>query len=966
MKTKSRLIVLAVIGFQFMSFLGAAPAARTSAFATDENRLKILEKIDQAPWAQEAYGKLKKNLDTFLNHQKDDPHWLSSRLFMHWESRATTTLILDRRQAGAEGQAPVPTPMFDGARDWATDYRAPTVEKLKPHNEQDGKIWLEKKNGSGGEWVAPGQTGEIIGGTNASIMRAAADAAFLYWLTKDEAYAQMAADVLWTYAKGFSYVTAPKYIKADNDPNQAQWLGATSFEVIRERALPEMARAYDYLYPYLASHDEYDVNLIQAQMKRMADRIIAGGSKTGNWNIKQNYLMAYMSQVLDDDAAFEDRKGKQYYTSIILNANLPAQAGINYIIANGFDKETHVFPEAPQYAFDTTRDIIRIAYVLMLGSRESMPLQRMMDLFFAQRALLYPNWWSVGIGDTAQRRLDCASADLLLSVAVQKNDKVAAARLADFIQNESKQGLYRRAFGDPATALTQYVADIAPYASKEPEDFKLERVNYIDSLSLLIQRNLADDPQNALAASLYGSRPDSHLQFNGLAMELYGCGMTLGADPGSGESYFIPEHRIYYVYAPAHNTVIPNACKYAEKTPMKVELSEPAKGGRGISPNISVAQATLECAIPEVRTANNKRAKIVKPAIPVAQKRTLAIIRTGTDGGFYLDVFRSKNSNPDGEFQDYLYHNIGTSMILLDDNNKKLPITPGNVLAGAKNGYEYFKNEYSVVFNGGLHAIFGMMMPDKTSRAMAMWLCGTHPERQVFYVQAPACHAAGSSLPQVSNIPMPTLVVRQQGSAWDAPFVAVFEPKVGMMNVASGIRSFGRLAMKSADPATVACVVDGRESLMEPYKIYAFQAEEKAERQTVDDRTWFKGTFGVVIIKKTHVDELYLADGSELCCGALSIASAESAPINAGLRQVSPNNWGYSASGKARVSMVFYPAVDGEDHAGYKVSVEANGKTTLINEVSWKKMLDESNKTLWVATCELPQVEGGIIKRVRK
>ena len=227
---------------------------RTPAFATEEARQAVLNKIEQAPWAAEAYAKLKADVDRYVAFNKKEPHWLSSRLFMHWQSHATTTLILDRRWAGAEGNAPAPTPHFDGSRDWATPYHVLPIAQLRPYNEKDGKIWLEKIGApeGQGEWANPGQSGEIIGITNMSIMEVAAESAFLYWLTKDESYADMAADVLWTYAYGYSFTAPPKYIKPDGDPNQAQWLGATSFEVIRDSILHPMAKTYDYLYPYLA------------------------------------------------------------------------------------------------------------------------------------------------------------------------------------------------------------------------------------------------------------------------------------------------------------------------------------------------------------------------------------------------------------------------------------------------------------------------------------------------------------------------------------------------------------------------------------------------------------------------------------------------------------------------------------------------------------------------------------------
>lgn len=58
---------------------------------------------------------------------------------MNWETRYATPVTSRSRLVGGEGRAPVPTPRFAGARDWATKYSAPGgIENLKPFNDQGG------------------------------------------------------------------------------------------------------------------------------------------------------------------------------------------------------------------------------------------------------------------------------------------------------------------------------------------------------------------------------------------------------------------------------------------------------------------------------------------------------------------------------------------------------------------------------------------------------------------------------------------------------------------------------------------------------------------------------------------------------------------------------------------------------------------------------------------------------------
>ena len=146
-----------------------------------------------------------------------------------------------------------------------------------------------------------------------------------------------------------------------------------------------------------------------------------------------------------------------------------------------------------------------------------------------------------------------------------------------------------------------------------------------------MQRNLAPggDTAHSLAAALYGTN-GGHVHQNGIAIELYGAGYIQGADPGRGSSYWAANHREYYVTPVAHNTVVVNgASTYQEyKDPnrsMNLIAVEPESQQIAMSPDISFAQASFT---------------YTKPASK--QMRTLALVRTGPTGGFYYDVFRSR------------------------------------------------------------------------------------------------------------------------------------------------------------------------------------------------------------------------------------------------------------------------------------------------------------------------------------
>ena len=52
------------------------------------------------------------------------------------------------------------------------------------------------------------------------------------------------------------------------------------------------------------------------------------------------------------------------------------------------------------------------------------------------------------------------------------------------------------------------------------------------------------------------------------------------------------------------------------------------------------------------------------------KRRVVAMVKTASDKGFYVDIFRSNQMD-----NDYLFHNVGTSLNLMDAGGKLLPLT---------------------------------------------------------------------------------------------------------------------------------------------------------------------------------------------------------------------------------------------------------------------------------------------------
>ncbi|MCH6257720.1 heparinase II/III-family protein [Puniceicoccaceae bacterium K14] len=738
--------------------------ARPQILVTSDQHEEIVAKVTTVDWAESAYEDLKAYVDKYIAKTEKDPDWVTSRMAMNWDTHYKRPMTLGSRTIGGEGRAPVPTPRFAGARDWKTDYERQKLDDLIPFNDQDGDIMFINIETGESEWVSPAITGHLIERINNDIMKLAADAAFLYWVSGDVKYAEFATPIMWSYMEGFSHVETPHIADKEDGPHQI--IGVTSYEVIHEGILHSIATAYDFLHPYLATRDEVSTDLIEIGIKRFVDRIIAGGGRGGNWNLHQATKIAYGGLALQSNDAYEDGRGREYYIDIALNADLPHQLGLMHVIRQGYDQKTAVWPEAAGYAFDVTANIIEIASLMSSDVNG----RKVLEDSIPSRALLgqlkqtYPTGVSHAMGDTSYTRIDTRAAELLLSWAVKEDDTELAETLSAVIQAEQDAGAYSRKRQKSLIALTRYVSEL-PEASED--GLKFTPTYFAEPINLVMLRNMPEsgDVDYALSATVFGTK-GGHMHANGLAVELYGAGHVLGIDSGRGTSYWQADHNEYYKAAPAHNTVIVNgvsnyasAKRWGVPIAMEVENVEPAFDEESNNPNLTYITSSFAYPKPEA-----------------SQQRTLALVRIDETTSFYFDVFRSKRNKKDqNEYHDWFYHGMADEVEIND-----LELKPSSLLtsaAGNQKGYDYFTDEVSTKVESTIHAKFPLHI-ESDKVAMDVWVLGGE-DRQLFKVSAPANRGARHNFDEKYwNRPTPTIVIRQTGEAWDRPFVAVYEPSI--------------------------------------------------------------------------------------------------------------------------------------------------------------------------------------------
>ncbi|MGJ8672288.1 heparinase II/III domain-containing protein [Rubritalea sp.] len=729
-----------------------------------DERGALLQKIDSVEWTGNAFRKVKAKVDSYVSKVDEDPKWMTSRMFMNWETGYTQAITKGSRTVGGKGSAPVPTPRFTGARDWKSDYSRFNLEQAKPFNDKNGLIWMRNSKTGKGEWVEPALTGHNIENRNAGIMSLAQDAAFVYWVTGEERYAKFATDILWTYMEGFQYTKPP--LVADENEGSMRIIGSTSFEVIHDNLVNHAGLTYDFLFHYIAEREDVDGAVIEQCLKRMVDRIIDGGGREGNWNLHQARSIAYAGLALQDDAQYSDGRGRQYYVDIVLNADLPRQKGLIDVIGEGFDLKTGIWPEASGYGFDTTANIIEFACLLANDpqGRAALETPVVQKAMLAQTKLLHPNGWSNAVGDTSYKRVMTRGAEMLLSWAIKEKKIELAQEMAAIIQQELEASAYDRNRLDGVLEITRYAAEL-PVAENEV----LERspTYFAEPLDIVMleNRSPSGDPKRALSAAMFGSR-GGHMHANGLAVELYGAGHVLGVDPGRGSSYWQPDHRRYYLQMPAHNTVIPMGdASYNPKDDkgirQKIEVVEPAFGKEPENPHLTYLTSSFELTRPEAQ-----------------QQRTLALVRVNATTAFYFDVFSSKlQQSSQDEYHDWFYHGMAQSIHVTDVSGESIEFSESMELTqkkGNMEGYNYFKNEQSLATAETVRATFPLEVGNEKV-AMDLWMLG-EKGRTLFKVEAPPNRAARNYSKTIQAMACPTLLVRQKGEANSQPFVAVYEP----------------------------------------------------------------------------------------------------------------------------------------------------------------------------------------------
>lgn len=751
-------------------------------FGKDMSLNQVKELVQKEDWAAAIITKTKNNLAPYVAHYKTDKTWLVSRLQMYWKTRATQVYINGGTYDHADGEAAVPTVKYPGTRNHITEYLSPKIEDILPYMDDPRGLYLQRRDRpTQWEWTGISKSGKIVENINRQIMGIARDAAFMYWYTGEQVYGDLAYSVLDTYLEGIYYRKEP--IDLSHGHHQTL-VGYTSFEVIQEHILNEISQGYDFLYGYIEKQYPERLDLYAQTLQKWADLLIKNGVSFNNWNLLEAAHISHIALVLENNSAYKNGKGAQYYLDQIMNKTSTRQWSMNKLIDYGYDKKTVVWNESPGYSMNVLSDFISFAEFydrnFDIDLLKDMPILKQAVKSSAQ--YLYPNKYMVSFGDGHYNKLGVEPILYIIENA-QKYGKKA--------DEEYFTKMYKTIYTDGTNEGKFIGKNIQDLFAEKPLVFDKNSTTgkltdytnplfYVEHNSWLVQRQGEGD--SALMISQIGSL-GNHMHSNGIAMELYGKGLPLAPEMGHGSSYFSIEYAEYYTQFPAHNTIIVNGkSKYPEM-----------KSNHAFSLNAAYPKSTVtEGIVPGITFSD---VSFLEPETDSNQRRVMGIVKENVEDGYYIDIFRSTQNKGDNVKNEYFYHNLGQNLELTAVNGTPLQLKPTTKLAfgdGDLMAYDYMWDKKSIESNQDFKGKFNLALKDKTIN-MNLWFQG-QSDREVFSVLSPKSTALSHGLlpDEINNSPIPTLVVRQNGEAWNRPFVAVYEPALNNETNIKSVDYFGK------------------------------------------------------------------------------------------------------------------------------------------------------------------------------
>ncbi|RXP59382.1 hypothetical protein EC396_05640 [Lutibacter sp. HS1-25] len=708
------------------------------------------------------------------------------------------------------------------------------------------------------------KAGPLAAGHN-KVLALASEAGMLYYLTQEEKYAQFAVDILGYYVD----VIAPK------TPQTTTICGYEFFDP--RTTYGPFALTYDFIYNYVKQPNAtvynkekgvripFDNAKAQKAIANVVGNVLQEyGKPDKHGKIVSNHPILTATGALFGILCIEDDVERNRLFHVFWEEGTAHQNSFKNTILPMFG-EQGIWPESLSYSFMSiitlTLNIVDRVYPEMNVTKDN---QHILNGNFLFDYLRHPNRKFVRYGDS--KRNNDSTEDLYRYTL-----SIAERRGYTYLKQKSQIAL-RQAYDTKGGYQPKLDDNI--FNNFQPLDLfwgqpipkKIEGgINFnkptviIKHAGVALQRNFVEkDNQIYGLSGIIGGAHYVHSHLTGISMELYGAGYVMSPNaglPASVKERQIPLHENYFRLYAGNNTVVVNGTShgldegswkggaYVWQNTTKNIASEPKHLEDPISENFSFATQFLK---DEVNNCN--------------QERTLSTIRTSDKTAYYFDMFRSKSLD-ENKFHDYIYHNIGDETIIKNEKGQVLSLTETDRYQNdigdpvQSPGWRYFENtQVTEPTNSAVKVTFKIAYDDKY---MHMLVPKGVERAYTKALTPPTREAENGYVTKKTQL----LAIRQNGEAWDKPFVAVFEPSTksessvqGIEPLMDGAKIVGAKVVSKVEALTITDYIISQDKSDAVYVNKAFKLN-------------FEGRFAIVRVEESKgkkTTSLYIGEGKKI------------------------------------------------------------------------------------------------------
>lgn len=885
-----------------------AQPQRPHILVKDSERNAVVQKINDQEWAKSISDRISGEVAPYVERHVSDPAWILSRYQMNRvPGKRYTQVFSDNgglKVIRYAGDAPVPTVRVGShirvpVTAAGYPYVRPEIEELTPYD-TSRLMFLYNTETKQKEWIDPQAfTGDI----NSEINDLAMDAAIMYWLKGDEKYAKFAADILDQWAKGAFYM------EPIIGPCRTGFLNMQTLGDAESRGL---ILAYDFVYPYMKAKG-YDLHYYEPVFEKIAATLAFRGFYNNNWYAAESSTMVFAALSLDNQAK------KDYYLHYFLEKDTIngacGQLALPSTVEKWLTPDGH-WKEPGGYHNYPVSNLLISALALEKNGYDI--FRRFPALFKASYAMLkysFPNLTVSAFGDTGRASQGAESLEIGIFGAVKYNQPELPEMLAS-MKKLIDGGKYKRE-SSGYLGLLCFVPDLPAVQST----YSWPRGGTLDFAKYFLQRN-GMDPEYGLMYGVQGASYN-HNHCNGMAMELYGMGTVMGIDAGTGPTYEHPLHQTYYSQWAAHNTVV--AAGSSSSVPWSGsagrknigEISLAAMEPMPDKPSVSQLYSFTDTRYTDQSTNTN-------------QSRTMILVRTSDKSGYYVDIFRSDNP----ERNDYVYHNIGDELTLLNSKREAIPVIAVEkypTVGKDYPGFRYFSNvKKAEKWNQNLIALF--TGKNENSEPVFMQVLVPGKEGRTYY-SANSLHTKTAGR-QYSSTDPPVFTMVDNGEAASKPFISVLEP-FGGTKEGYTVERVSAEAGNDGKEFTALTVFNRDNS-----RQVIFQSVNPEKTFTSASGT-LNGALGIAGFRGETLTSLYLGEGKEITSGGYSLKIT-----GKGSASITMNN------NELIISCIQSTTIGVPVKMAKKITLQDGSKLTVLKAVKEKSIA-------WIT---VPQVMNGILK----